>query len=128
MTAAHQLFYALGVLVAALLSMNAVLGTTMRWPLLLGVSAMSAVTHFFLFLFCPESPRYLYSRGVEVSTVDSLQRLRGQNNVDGELKEMHLEMESERCLQVCSHISRAPQSAFCGQLVVAVVSSRVGIT
>jgi hypothetical protein len=61
---------------------------------------MAAVMHFFLFLFCPESPRYLYSRGVEVSTVDSLQRLRGQNNVDGELKEMHLEKESERCLQV----------------------------
>lgn len=48
--------------------------------------------------------RYLYSRGVEVSTVDSLQRLRGQNNIDAELKEMHLEMEAERGLQVCTHV------------------------
>lgn len=101
MTTVHQLFFALGVLVAALLSMNAVLGSEMRWPLLLGVSASLAIAHFFLFMFCPESPRYLYSRGVEVSTVDSLQRLRGQNNIDAELKEMHLELESERGLQVC---------------------------
>ena len=60
LTAAHQLFFALGVLIAALLSMNVVLGSEARWPLLLGVSASLATAHFFLFLFCPESPRYTF--------------------------------------------------------------------
>lgn len=57
LTTAHQLFFSLGILVAALLSMNVVLGSEARWPLLLGVSASLATAHFFLFLFCPESPR-----------------------------------------------------------------------
>lgn len=36
--------------------------------------------------------------------MDSLQRLRGSNNVDAELKEMHLELESERGLQNMSYM------------------------
>lgn len=36
--------------------------------------------------------------------MDSLQRLRGSNNVDAELKEMHLELESERGLQNMGYI------------------------
>eukprot|EP01134_Creolimax_fragrantissima_P000175 CFRG0175T1 len=103
LSAVHQLFIALGIVVSALLSMQVVLGSTARWPLLLGVSSSLAIVHFCVFSFCPESPRYLYSRGVEVSLVGSLQRLRGTNLVDAELKDMHIEVESERRLQDLSY-------------------------
>ncbi|KNC74267.1 hypothetical protein SARC_13181 [Sphaeroforma arctica JP610] len=83
--------------------MQVVLGSAARWPVLLGVSSSCALLHLIVFSFCPESPRYLYSRGVEVSLVGSLQRLRGTNLVEDELKDMHTEVESERNLQDLSY-------------------------
>ncbi|XP_068780140.1 solute carrier family 2, facilitated glucose transporter member 4-like isoform X2 [Struthio camelus] len=55
----HQLAVVLGILLAQVLGLEALLGGPGRWPLLLALGLGPAALQLLLLPFCPESPRYL---------------------------------------------------------------------
>ncbi|XP_030486165.2 monosaccharide-sensing protein 2 [Cannabis sativa] len=57
-----------------------------NWRLMLGVLSIPSVIYFFLTLFfLPESPRWLVSKGRMIEAKKVLQRLRGREDVAGEM-------------------------------------------
>ncbi|XP_074839186.1 solute carrier family 2, facilitated glucose transporter member 4 [Carettochelys insculpta] len=96
----HQLALVIGILVAQVLGLEALLGTGQLWPLLLGLTVAPSALQLLLFPFCPESPRYLYIvRNREAKARESLRRLTGQPEVGealAEMKEEKRRMDMER--------------------------------
>ncbi|MBN3307349.1 GTR5 protein, partial [Amia calva] len=104
-----QLFITIGILVAQVLGIRSILGSTRGWPLLLALTGIPAVFELIFLPFFPESPRYmLIQKGDEENARKALQRLRGWEDVGEELAEMRLEDQSERAegrlsvLSLCS--------------------------
>jgi SP family myo-inositol transporter-like MFS transporter 13 len=64
------------------------------WRYMLGLAAVPAVLQFIGFLFLPESPRYLLSRGQTTRAWDALTRIRGTQEVETEFS--HIEAEVQR--------------------------------
>jgi SP family myo-inositol transporter-like MFS transporter 13 len=64
------------------------------WRYMLGLAAVPAVLQFIGFLFLPESPRYLLSKGKMNRARRALAQIRGVNNVETEFS--HIEAEIER--------------------------------
>lgn len=64
------------------------------WRYMLGLAAVPAVLQFIGFLFLPESPRYLLSKGQTASAWDALTRIRGTQEVETEFS--HIEAEVNR--------------------------------
>ncbi|XP_030624406.1 solute carrier family 2, facilitated glucose transporter member 5 [Chanos chanos] len=92
-----QLFITIGILTAQVFGIRSILGSVEGWPIMLALTGIPAVIELFLLPFFPESPRYmLIQKGDEKSARTALQRLRGFEDVDEELSEMHLEDQSER--------------------------------
>uniref|UniRef100_A0A4W5Q3R1 Solute carrier family 2, facilitated glucose transporter member 5 n=1 Tax=Hucho hucho TaxID=62062 RepID=A0A4W5Q3R1_9TELE len=92
-----QLFVTIGILSAQVLGIRSILGNNTGWPLMLGLTGIPALVELLLLPFFPESPRYmLIQRGDDKTARRALQRLRGWEDVDGELDEMRLEDQSER--------------------------------
>ncbi|XP_072306226.1 solute carrier family 2, facilitated glucose transporter member 5-like [Eucyclogobius newberryi] len=92
-----ELFITLGILSAQVLGIRSILGNNTGWTLMLGLTGIPAAIELLLLPFFPESPRYLLiQRGDEKNARKGLQRLRGWQDVDEELSEMHLEDQSER--------------------------------
>ncbi|XP_018591399.1 solute carrier family 2, facilitated glucose transporter member 3 [Scleropages formosus] len=85
----HQLGVVIGILVAQIFGLEALLGSDSLWPLLLAATALPAVLQSVMLLFCPESPRYLLinlNREEEAHAV--LVRLRGGEDVSADVEEM----------------------------------------
>ncbi|XP_062872240.1 solute carrier family 2, facilitated glucose transporter member 5-like [Trichomycterus rosablanca] len=92
-----QLFITIGILTAQVFGIRNILGNKEGWPIMLALTGVPAVLELLLLPFFPESPRYtLIQRGDENNARAALQRLRGWEDVDEELKEMRLEAHSER--------------------------------
>uniref|UniRef100_A0A8I3PDC9 Solute carrier family 2, facilitated glucose transporter member 4 n=1 Tax=Canis lupus familiaris TaxID=9615 RepID=A0A8I3PDC9_CANLF len=100
----NQLAIVIGILIAQVLGLESMLGTTTLWPLLLGITVLPALLQLVLLPFCPESPRYLYIiRNLEGPARKSLKRLTGWADVSGalaELKEEKRKLERERPLSL----------------------------
>uniref|UniRef100_A0A674HAQ4 Solute carrier family 2, facilitated glucose transporter member 4 n=1 Tax=Taeniopygia guttata TaxID=59729 RepID=A0A674HAQ4_TAEGU len=59
----HQLGIVIGILVAQVLGLRALLGTPRAWPALFGAGLLPAALQLLLLPLCPESPRFLLARG-----------------------------------------------------------------
>lgn len=117
-----QLFITIGILSAQVLGIRNILGNSTGWPLMLGLTGIPALIELLLLPFFPESPRYmLIQRGDEKTARKALQRLRGWDDVDAELSEMHLEDQSERAEGRLSVLSLLSQRSLRWQLVSIIV-------
>ncbi|KAM4703200.1 solute carrier family 2, facilitated glucose transporter member 5-like [Rhinophrynus dorsalis] len=92
-----QLMITVGILMAQIFGIRYILGNTTGWPILLALTGIPAVLELLVLPFFPESPRYtLLHKGKEEKAKKDLQRLRGWEDVDNEIKEMYLEEQSEK--------------------------------
>ncbi|NWQ78113.1 GTR5 protein, partial [Columbina picui] len=92
-----QLFITVGILVAQILGLDIILGNATGWPILLGITGIPSLVQLLTLPFFPESPRYLLlQKGDEEQARRALQKLRGWDDVDDELKEMLQEDRSEK--------------------------------
>ncbi|NWX25175.1 GTR5 protein, partial [Notiomystis cincta] len=92
-----QLFITVGILAAQILGLNSILGNEKGWPVLLGLTGIPSLIQLLTLPFFPESPRYLLlQKGNEEQARKALQRLRGCEDVDGEIQEMYQEDQSEK--------------------------------
>ncbi|KAM7404588.1 hypothetical protein PAMP_011925 [Pampus punctatissimus] len=117
-----QLFITIGILGAQVLGIRHILGNSTGWPLMLGLTGIPALIELLLLPFFPESPRYmLIQRGDEDAAKKALQRLRGWEDVDGELSEMRLEDQSERAEGRLSVLSLLSQRSLRWQLISIII-------
>ncbi|KAG9355799.1 hypothetical protein JZ751_000641, partial [Albula glossodonta] len=85
----HQLGVVVGILVAQIFGLEALLGSDRLWPLLLALTAIPALLQCVLLPFCPESPRYLLiNLNQEEEAQRALVRLRGCEDVSQDMQEM----------------------------------------
>ncbi|XP_075968859.1 solute carrier family 2, facilitated glucose transporter member 3a [Anarhichas minor] len=85
----HQLGVVVGILIAQVFGLEALLGSAKLWPLLLSLTVAPAVLQCILLPFCPESPRFLLiNLKQEEEARKALVRLRGSENVSKDLQEM----------------------------------------
>ncbi|XP_077446090.1 solute carrier family 2, facilitated glucose transporter member 1-like [Stigmatopora argus] len=85
----HQLGVVIGILLAQVLGLEGLLGSSRLWPLLLALTVAPAVVQCLMLPFCPESPRFLLiNLKREEEARKALIRLRGNEDVSGDLQEM----------------------------------------
>ncbi|XP_033496735.1 solute carrier family 2, facilitated glucose transporter member 3 [Epinephelus lanceolatus] len=85
----HQLGVVIGILVAQIFGLEALLGSDTLWPLLLALTILPAILQSVLLLFCPESPRYLLIvLNQEEDARKALVRLRDSGDVSDDIQEM----------------------------------------
>ncbi|XP_039977878.1 solute carrier family 2, facilitated glucose transporter member 3a [Xiphias gladius] len=85
----HQLGVVVGILIAQIFGLEALLGSDKMWPLLLALTVVPAVVQCILLPFCPESPRFLLiNLKQEEQARKALVRLRGSEDVSKDLQEM----------------------------------------
>ncbi|XP_078281213.1 solute carrier family 2, facilitated glucose transporter member 5 [Rhinoraja longicauda] len=117
-----QLFITIGILIAQLLGLRKALANDKGWPLLLALTGIPAVLELILLPLFPESPRYtLIQRGDEEGAKAALRRLRGWDDVDDEIEEMHLEDQSEKAEGRLSVMNLCSFKALRWQLITVIV-------
>ncbi|XP_068449628.1 solute carrier family 2, facilitated glucose transporter member 1 [Clinocottus analis] len=85
----HQLGIVVGILVAQIFGMEAIMGNDDLWPLLLGFTFIPAVIQCVLLPLCPKSPRFLLiNRNEENKAKAVLKKLRGTTDVSSDMQEM----------------------------------------
>lgn len=85
----HQLGIVLGILIAQVFGMEAVMGNDDLWPLLLGFIFIPAIIQCVLLPLCPKSPRFLLINKNEENKAKSvLKKLRGTTDVSADMQEM----------------------------------------
>ncbi|KAM6982946.1 solute carrier family 2, facilitated glucose transporter member 1-like [Tautogolabrus adspersus] len=90
----HQLGVVIGILLAQILGIEAIMGNSTLWPVLLSITLLPAVLQCILLPLCPESPRYLLINCNEESKARSiLVKLRGTDEVSEDMHEMKEESQ-----------------------------------
>ncbi|XP_012688983.2 solute carrier family 2, facilitated glucose transporter member 3 [Clupea harengus] len=85
----HQLGVVIGILVAQVFGLEALLGSDYLWPLLLALTALPAALQCIMLPLCPESPRHLLiNLNQEEEARKALVRLRGSEDVSEDINEM----------------------------------------
>ncbi|XP_075953069.1 solute carrier family 2, facilitated glucose transporter member 1 [Anarhichas minor] len=85
----HQLGIVVGILIAQVFGMEALMGNDNLWPLLLGFTFIPAVIQCILLPLCPKSPRFLLiNRNEENKAKSVLKKLRGTTDVSSDMQEM----------------------------------------
>uniref|UniRef100_A0A8C2A4W1 Major facilitator superfamily (MFS) profile domain-containing protein n=2 Tax=Cyprinus carpio TaxID=7962 RepID=A0A8C2A4W1_CYPCA len=85
----HQLGIVIGILMAQIFGMDAIMGNATMWPFLLGFTFIPALLQCCLLPFCPESPRFLLIiRNEEDKAKAVLKKLRGMTDVSADMQEM----------------------------------------
>ncbi|XP_023697383.2 solute carrier family 2, facilitated glucose transporter member 1a [Paramormyrops kingsleyae] len=85
----HQLGIVIGILLAQVFGLEALMGNMTMWPFLLGFTFIPAVVQCALLPLCPESPRYLLiNLNQETRAKSVLKKLRGTTDVNADLQEM----------------------------------------
>ncbi|XP_068561506.1 solute carrier family 2, facilitated glucose transporter member 1 [Cebidichthys violaceus] len=85
----HQLGIVVGILIAQVFGMEAIMGNDGLWPLLLGFTFIPAVIQCILLPLCPKSPRFLLINKNEENKAKSvLKKLRGTTDVSSDMQEM----------------------------------------
>ncbi|KAK3105963.1 hypothetical protein FSP39_009749 [Pinctada imbricata] len=92
----NQLFITIGILVSSLVAGAFSTDKENGWRYMLGLAGIPAVIQFFGFFFLPESPRWLVGKGSMDRARKALQKIRGLDNVEAELKEIESSLEEER--------------------------------
>ncbi|KAK2105872.1 hypothetical protein P7K49_015386 [Saguinus oedipus] len=92
-----EVFVIVGVFLAQIFSLQAILGNSAGWPVLLALTGVPALLQLLSLPFFPESPRYsLIQKGDEARARQALRRLRGHADIEAELEDMHAEARAER--------------------------------
>ncbi|XP_068188870.1 solute carrier family 2, facilitated glucose transporter member 3-like [Antennarius striatus] len=85
----HQLGVVVGILIAQVFGLEALLGSQRLWPLLMALTLVPALLQCVLLPFCPESPRFLLiNLQQEEQARKVLVRLRGSEDVNKDMQEM----------------------------------------
>lgn len=85
----HQLGIVIGILIAMVFGLEAVMGNDDLWPLLLGFIFVPALIQCVVLPLCPESPRFLLiNKNEENKARNVLKKLRGNTDVSTDIKEM----------------------------------------
>ncbi|XP_043935605.1 solute carrier family 2, facilitated glucose transporter member 3-like isoform X2 [Protopterus annectens] len=85
----HQLGVVIGILIAQIFGLEAIMGSDTLWPLLLGFTIFPAILQSIALLFCPESPRFLLiNKAQEDEATHVLRKLRGIDDVSQDIQEM----------------------------------------
>ncbi|KAM9482076.1 solute carrier family 2, facilitated glucose transporter member 1 [Clarias gariepinus] len=85
----HQLGIVIGILIAQVFGLEAIMGNANMWPFLLAFTFVPALLQCFLLPLCPESPRYLLINCNEENKAKSvLKKLRGTTDVSADMQEM----------------------------------------
>ncbi|XP_028261178.1 solute carrier family 2, facilitated glucose transporter member 1 [Parambassis ranga] len=85
----HQLGIVVGILIAQVFGMEAVMGNEDLWPLLLSFTFIPALIQCVLLPLCPESPRFLLiNKNEENKAKTVLKKLRGTTDVSADMQEM----------------------------------------
>ncbi|XP_060897087.1 solute carrier family 2, facilitated glucose transporter member 1 [Labrus mixtus] len=85
----HQLGIVVGILVAQVFGMEAIMGNDDLWSLLLGFIFVPAVIQCILLPMCPESPRFLLiNKNEENRAKNVMKKLRGTTDVSADMQEM----------------------------------------
>ncbi|XP_072308261.1 solute carrier family 2, facilitated glucose transporter member 1-like [Eucyclogobius newberryi] len=85
----HQLGIVLGILIAQVFGLEAVMGNDDLWPLLLSFIFIFALIQCIILPMCPESPRFLLiNKNEENKAKNVLKKLRGVSDVSTDIKEM----------------------------------------
>lgn len=85
----HQLGIVVGILVAQVFGMEAIMGNDDLWPLLLGFTFIPAVVQCIVLPLCPKSPRFLLiNKNEENKAKAVLKKLRGTTDVSSDMQEM----------------------------------------
>lgn len=85
----HQLGIVIGILIAMVFGLEAVMGNDDLWPLLLGFIFIPALIQCVVLPLCPESPRFLLiNKNEENKARNVLKKLRGNTDVSTDIKEM----------------------------------------
>ncbi|XP_059185028.1 solute carrier family 2, facilitated glucose transporter member 1 [Centropristis striata] len=85
----HQLGIVVGILIAQVFGLEAIMGNDDLWPLLLGFTFIPAVIQCILLPLCPKSPRFLLINKNEENKAKSvLKKLRGTTDVSADMQEM----------------------------------------
>ncbi|XP_032614715.1 solute carrier family 2, facilitated glucose transporter member 7 [Hylobates moloch] len=91
-----EVFVIVGVFLAQIFSLQAILGNPAGWPVLLALTGVPALLQLLTLPFFPESPRYsLIQKGDEATARQALRRLRGHTDVEAELEDMRAEARAE---------------------------------
>jgi MFS transporter, SP family, solute carrier family 2 (facilitated glucose transporter), member 1 len=56
---AHQLFTVIAIWVSQIFGLPSILGSTSRWPILLGLALVPSLFQLITLPFCPDSPQFL---------------------------------------------------------------------
>ncbi|XP_004679365.1 PREDICTED: solute carrier family 2, facilitated glucose transporter member 7 [Condylura cristata] len=92
-----EVFVIVGVFLAQIFSLQALLGNATGWPVLLALTGVPALLQLLSLPFFPESPRYtLMQKRDEDAARRDLRKLRGRADVEDELAEMRLESQAEQ--------------------------------
>ncbi|CAH2040761.1 unnamed protein product, partial [Iphiclides podalirius] len=88
----NQLAVALGLVGGQILGIDVILGSDEGWPWLLGLAVLLSAIQCLMLPLAPESPRYLLlvQRDEEQARV-VLAKIRGTDDIDDEINEMHVE-------------------------------------
>ncbi|KAK5872067.1 hypothetical protein PBY51_012799 [Eleginops maclovinus] len=85
----HQLGIVVGILIAQVFGLEAIMGNDDLWPLLLGFIVIPAVLQCILLPLCPKSPRFLLiNKNEENKAKNVLKKLRGTSDVSSDMQEM----------------------------------------
>lgn len=85
----HQLGIVVGILMAQIFGLEALMGNATMWPFLLGFTFIPALLQCCLLPLCPESPRFLLiNRNEENKAKSVLKKLRGTTDVSADMQEM----------------------------------------
>ncbi|XP_066126634.1 solute carrier family 2, facilitated glucose transporter member 7-like isoform X4 [Saccopteryx bilineata] len=92
-----EVFVIVGVFLAQIFSLQAILGNPTGWPVLLALTGVPALLQLLSLPFFPESPRYtLIQKGDEDTARQALRKLRGWADVEDEMAEMRVEDQAEK--------------------------------
>lgn len=91
----NQLFVTVGVLTSSIIAGAFSTMEETGWRYMLGLAAVPGVIQLLGFIYLPESPRWLVMKGKEEDAREVLKRIRGHDNIEGEMQEM-LEAEANK--------------------------------
>ncbi|KAK7102892.1 hypothetical protein V1264_021050 [Littorina saxatilis] len=104
----NQLFITIGVLLSSVLAGAFSEMEDTGWRYMLGLAGVPGAIQFIGFIYLPESPRWLVSKGRDEEALKVLKRIRGHDDVDEEFKEVKDAESNKQSGFVLSQIMNTP--------------------
>ncbi|XP_057314552.1 solute carrier family 2, facilitated glucose transporter member 3-like isoform X2 [Hydractinia symbiolongicarpus] len=111
-----------GILIANILGLQQLLGTSSGWPVLFLITAIIGALQLIFLPFCPESPRYLLAiKKDEHTATKNLMSLRGTDDVSEEIEEIRVEAARESEIEKVGVIDLFSNSDYHKPLLISIV-------